>query len=40
MDPIVQILEIALEFDLVVLPGQPIHAGGCVLFEFVERISE
>src|SRR5262245_19599649 len=40
MDPIVQILEIALEFRLVVLPGQPIYAGCCVLLKFVERISE
>jgi hypothetical protein len=40
MDPIVQILEIALEVCLVVLPAQPIHAGCCVLLEFEERIFE
>jgi hypothetical protein len=40
MDPIVQILEIALELRLVVLPGQPVYAGCCVLLKFIERISE
>jgi len=40
MDPIVQILEIALEVCLVVRPSQPIHAGCCVLLKFEERIFE
>ena len=40
LDPIVQILEIALKICLVVLPSQPIYAGCCVRLELVKRISE
>jgi hypothetical protein len=40
MDPVVQILEIALEVRLVVLPRQPIHTWCCVRLEFVERLFE
>ena len=35
-----QVLEIALEVCLVVLPRQPIHAGRGVLLEFEERLLE
>jgi hypothetical protein len=34
----VQILEIALDVCLVVLPRHPIHTRGCVLRKFVERL--
>jgi hypothetical protein len=33
-----QILDIAFEFCLVVLPRQPIHAGGCVPRQRAERL--
>jgi hypothetical protein len=32
-----QVLDIAFEVCLVVLPRQPIHAGGCILRKLVER---
>jgi hypothetical protein len=40
LDPIVQVLELALEVYLVVLPRQPIHARCSVLLEFEERLFE
>jgi hypothetical protein len=36
----VQVLEIALEVCLVVLPGQTIYARCCVLLELEERLVE
>ena len=33
-----QVLDIVFEVCLVVLPRQPIHAGGCVLRQRVERL--
>src|SRR3981081_3161802 len=38
LDPIMQVLDIAFEVRLVGLPRQPIHAGGCVLLKFEERL--
>src|SRR3979490_1286429 len=38
LDPIMQVLDIAFEVCLVGLPRQPIHAGGCVLLKFEERL--
>jgi hypothetical protein len=36
----VQVLKLALEVCLVVLPRQPIHARRGILLEFVERLFE
>jgi hypothetical protein len=38
LDPILQILDIAFEVCFVVLPRQLIHARGCVLRKFEERL--
>jgi hypothetical protein len=38
LNSLVQILDITFEVGLVVLPRQPIHAGGCVLRKLVERL--
>ena len=38
LDPFMQVLDIAFEVCLVVLPRQPIHARGCVLRKFEERL--
>ena len=40
MDPVVQVLEIALKVCLVVLPRQPVHARGGIRLEFEERLPE
>jgi len=40
MDASMQVLEIALEVCLVVLPRQPIHAGGCVLLKLEKRLRQ
>src|SRR5215510_11887819 len=37
MNTSMQVLKVALEVLLVVPPRQPVHAGGGILFEFVER---
>ena len=38
LDPLMQVLDIVFEVCLVVLPRPPIHAGGCVLRQRVERL--
>jgi hypothetical protein len=40
LDPSMQVLEIALEVCLVVLPRQPIHAGCSIRLKFEERLFE
>jgi hypothetical protein len=40
LDPVMQVLELALEPCLVVLPRQPIYARRGILLEFVERLFE
>ena len=40
LDSIVEVLEIALEVCLLVLPAQPIYARCCVLLELEERLIE
>jgi hypothetical protein len=40
MDPCVQILELALEVCLVVLPGQTVHTRRSILLDLEERLPE
>src|SRR6185312_9414654 len=40
MEPSVQVLEIALEVCLVLLPRQPVRSGCGILLKFVERLFE
>src|SRR6266571_3648267 len=40
LDPVVQVLELALEVCFVVRPRQSIHTRRCVLLEFEERLFE